>query len=511
MTKKASPRIKLSRSRRAARARAQQVQTMRRRQFLKAAGVGGASLFLPSLGQRSLAGPGDGPPCRLVVFFHEHGVYYDNWKMRLPNSPESDQVDFEFDLGNVGVEEFSPILAPLHAHRDDMVVLDGLAYLTAMIDPYGDGHAKGWMTAMTGNIARETYDDVKSHALTPSFDQIIKEIVRAQDSQLTDLASLEYGIRPWDGTFHHMNYGLDPNGDAVKVPHVVDPAAAFATLFPDTEGDPVAAARTTVLDRAAEQYEQLMPQLSSEDRAKLELHRDLVRDLEERVTALQNLECNEPILEPWDGGWEWTPEMYNYRLPAMLDLAAAAISCRVSRVVSFQTDVPPIELLGGTGDYHHDYAHQSAPGSDQEKVDVVTAQGAAHAEQVAMMVERLKAIPEEGGTVFDNTIVLWISELATGGHTHDQAPVVMLAGQNTPFARGRYLRFAQTTPRPAPLDGGWYPEGLVGQAYNPMLVSIIQAMGGEQNYCGRKSVTGVFPGGGTVEIGLTGTMERLYG
>lgn len=484
---------------------------VRRRQFLKAAGVGAASLFLPSIERKGHAGPGDGPPLRVVVFFHEHGVYYDNWKMRLPNSPDSELLDFEFSLAGLGADEFSPILAPLYDHRSEMIVLDGLAYLTAMSDPYGDGHAKGWMTAMTGNWARETYDDVKSHALTPSFDQIIKDIVRAQDSSLTDLASLEYGIRPWDGTFHHMNYGLDPNGAAVKIPHVVDPAAAFATLFPDTEGDVVAAGRTKVLERAQQQYEQLLPRLSTEDRNKLEQHRDLIHDLENRVEALQNLECSEPVLQPWNGGWEWTPEMYAYRLPAMLDLAAAAISCRISRVVTFQTDVPPISLMGGAGDYHHDYAHQSAPGAEQEKVDVVTAQGAAHASQVALMAERLKAIPEEGGTVFDNTIILWISELATGGHTHDQVPVVMLAGKNTPFAAGRYLRFGRTSPRPIPQGQSWYPEGLVGQPYNPLLVSVIQAMGGEQNYFGRKTITGTFPGGDNVEIGLTGPMTRLYG
>jgi len=408
-------------------------------------------------------------------------------------------------------DAYGEALLELGEIKQEMVVLDGLSYLTAMADPYGDGHAKGWMTAMTGNYARETYDDVKSHALTPSFDQVIKSIVRAQDSSLTDLAALEYGIRPWDGTFHQMNYGLDPNGNAVKIPHVVDPAAAFATLFPDTDGDVVAAARTDVLARAAQQYEQMMPRLSTEDRNKLEQHRDLIHDLESRVDALANLECAAPMLDPWDGGWEWTPEMYGYRMPAMIDLASAALSCRISRVVSFQSDVPPISLLGGEGDYHHDFAHQSAPGADQYKVDVVTEQGAAHMSQVALMAERLKAIPEEGGTVFDNTIILSISELATGGHTHDQVPIVMLAGKNTPFAAGRYLRFGRTTPRPAPVGGGWYPEGLVGQPYNPLLVSVIQAMGGEQDYFGLKTITGTFPGGNTVQVGLTGTMPRLYG
>jgi hypothetical protein len=88
---------------------------------------------------------------------------------------------------------------------------------------------------------------------------------------------------------------------------------------------------------------------------------------------------------------------------------------------------------------------------------------------------------------------------------------VIIAGQNTPFARGRYLRFGRTTPRPIPDGQSWYPEGLVGQPYNPVLVSIVRAMGGEQNFVGRKSITGTFPGGEKVEIGLTGMMPRLYG
>ena len=128
-----------------------------------------------------------------------------------------------------------------------------------------------------------------------------------------------------------------------------------------------------------------------------------------------------------------------------------------------------------------------------------------------MMIERLKAVPEEGGTMFDNTIVLWISELATGGHTHDQVPIVMFAGQNTPFAAGRYLRFGRTTPRPIPEGQDWYPEGLVGQPHNQLLVSIIRAMGGEQDSFGRKSITATFPGGSTIEVGLTGPLTRLYG
>ncbi len=487
-----------------------------RRRFLQSCGLGGASLLLPSLMSRSAKAYPDDPPLRIIFFFTEHGTFYDNWAMRQPGLPESEHVAWEFNLAGLTQEEFSPILAPLHPFRDRMMVLDGLALLTAMSDPYGDGHAKGWCSSLTGNWARETYEDVKSHAATASIDQMIKAHLRAENPDLTDLVGVEYTVAPWEGTFHHLSYAKGPDGEAYKVPQLSDPVAAFDILFPN-EGmgaaDPIEGARMSVLDVARNQYDALAPQLSSEDRAKLELHRDLIHDLQDRITFLETLDCGAPTLPTPYAGWEWegnVGENFEYRTQAFIDLIAASMSCRVSQVVTLQAVIPPLDVIGGSGDYHNDYAHQSAWDAPQEKIDVVTEAERQHAQQVFRLAERLDSIPEGDGTLLDNTVIVWISELANGGHEHDQWPVVMIGGAANKFDMGRYIRFPRNTPRPKML-GEWSPGGFVGQAHNPLLVSLCRAMGMDIDYVGKKSVTGWFDDGGSTQIGLSGGMSQLYG
>lgn len=480
-----------------------------RRQFLQACGLGAGSLFLPSLLPRAAA-QADGPPPRILFFFSEHGTFYPNWRMRLPNSPESETVEYEFDLAGLAEDQFSEILRPLYPYRNEMIVLDGLALLTAIGDPHGDAHAKGWCASLTGEFARETYDNVKSHASIASIDQKIKQHLRAQDPSLTDLASLEYAIGSYNKSFHHLTYGTDPEGNAVKVPMEVSPKTAFDALFggQGVMDDPVRAARLNVVDAVRQQYEQMAPRLSGADRAKLESHRDLVHDLHQRIAAFQGLECAPPMVvdQAYDG---WSAEHYAYKRDSFVELVAAAFSCQVSRVATILGWIPPMEMIGGVGDYHHDYAHQSAWDAPPEKIAVVTAAEKVLAQTFAAFAARLQQIPEGDGTVYDNTILVWVSELADGGHGHNQWPVVILGGAAGKFKGGRYLRFPETSP--FPVTQGWNSGGLVGQPHQPLLTSLCQAMGMAVDSTGRKSITCRAPDKSLIEVGLTGRMERLYG
>ncbi len=480
-----------------------------RRRFLQACGVGAGSLFLPSLLPRAAAGP-DGPPTRLLIFYSEHGTFYNNWKMRRPDSPTSEQAEYEFDLKGLAEADFSEILRPLHPYRDDVIVLDGLALVTAMADPYGDGHAKGWCASLTGEWARETYDDVKSHAAIASIDQRIKDYLRGEDKALTDLTSLEYGIANWSGLFHNLSYGVDSMGNAVKVPIEVEPIKAFEALFGglDDGDNPIKAARLNVVDAARAQYEKMAPKLSGADRAKLEAHRDLVHDLHQRIESFANLECAPPVIvdQPYA---EWTGDRFAFKRDSFIEMVAAAFSCQISRVATMYSWIPPMDLIAGVGDYHHDYAHQSGDDALPEKIQVVTNAERVLAETVAKFAERLKQIPEGDGTVYDNTIIVWMSELANGGHGHNQWPVVILGGAAGKFAGGRYLRFPETVPHPVTKD--WNPGGFVGQPHQPLLTSLCQAMGMPVDAIGMPTITCRTPDNTLVEVGLTGRMERLYG
>lgn len=484
-------------------------QVFNRRTFMQAAGLGAGSLFLPSLLPRAAAAP-DGPPLRILFFFAEHGTFYPNWRMRLPNSPESEQAEYEFDLKGLTEAEFSEILRPLHKFRNEMIVLDGLALLSAMADPYGDGHAKGWCSSLTGAFARETYDDVKSFAAIASIDQRIKSHLREEDPTLTDLTSLEYGLGNWAGTFHHLSYGTDSQGQAVKIPIEVEPYKAYQTLFSGLEdqNNPIRQARLGVVDAARAQYEKLAPKLNGADRAKLEAHRDLLFDLHQRIEAFQSLECTPPNIVDMPYA-DFNAERYAYKRDSFIDMVAAAFSCQVSRVATIFSWIPPMDMIGGAGDYHHDYAHQSAWDAPAEKIQVVTNAERVLAETFAAFAERLRQIPEGDGTVYDNTILVWLSELADGGHGHNQWPVVIIGGGAKKFKGGRYLRFPETVPHP--VTDGWNPGGFVGQPHQPLLTSLCQAMGMTNESTGLQSISCRAPDQTIVEVGLTGRMERLYG
>lgn len=468
--------------------------TPTRRRFLQALGLGGgAAMFLPSLVRRGgqAAAHGGAPPMRMIVLFTEHGVPHVNYDMHGGRDPNG---QWEYDLTGMTEAEMSPCLRPLWRHRQKLLVVDGLSLATAIGDPYGDGHAKGWCSALTGGLARETFEDVKSNAAKESLDQIVARELRAADPLLTDLTSLEVGVYQYN--FHAALYRQPSGGgDVVRVPHEESPAAVFDRLFPNGDGtappDPVRVAQGDVMASVGDMYESLAPRLSGEDRLKLEQHRDLVRDMEQRIRLLDGLDCGPPTIE--DYGWGQVPHSQRYmaHTRSFWDLATVALSCGVSRVVTMQFGQPPVDLIGGSGDLHHDYAHRSAPYLVNEPdypnaVQMMTNFTALYAGLAAELADKLDAVPEANGTLLDNTIILWVSELSDGGHGHDPLPVVILGGGSR-FRTGRYMHYARETLTTT--TASWVDEDeTIGLPHNHLLVSVAQAMGVETDVVGDATI-----------------------
>lgn len=79
-------------------------------------------------------------------------------------------------------------------------------------------------------------------------------------------------------------------------------------------------------------------------------------------------------------------------------------------------------------------------------------------EQVATIVERLKAVPEGGGNMFDNTLVMYFPENGEGHHSHGtEAPFVILAGNNCRLnIAGQYIRLPYHATQGHKTIGNWY-------------------------------------------------------
>ncbi len=457
---------------------------LRRRRFLQATGLGAGSLFLPSLLGAGLLGSGaaraqaTAPPKRLIVMFTQHGFVYDAIKMR-PGAGQSggvsESADFDIALADVDDAQLSRVLRPLAPFKDRLSVIDGLAMATAEADILFNEHDKGARHALTGKHIIDAPGGVQAGGA--SFDQLVAR----QLAQSGRLKSIELGVTGSSNggaVYRDANQPLPPDSD---------PRGAFSRLFPvagadvASDANKVASGQSSVLDLVRGQYDDLVPRLSGEDKKKLELHRDLVRDAELRVRALQELQCrgpSEPALVDDFG----SVEHYESRFDAFVDITAAALACDLTRVVTLQMSQLRNDHLGIAGDVHADFAHNSD--TNPTSIEVMSRYGEVHAEHFRRLLVGLDSVPEGNGSLLDNCAVLWCSELANGTHKYNLWPAVVAGGAGGALRMGRYLRFVPATKNANPNPGFAGVERVIGRPHNHLLTSLAQAVGADVDSVG---------------------------
>ena len=458
---------------------------LNRRRLLQALGLGASSLFLPSLGRRSRGDTAGGPPCRIAFVMTHHGVVYDEWKMRPGGAPES---AFDEDISGLDASEFSAILEPLQPFADRMMVLDGLDLVTIKPQGSGIGHYLSPINAMTG--APTTGDNNTARSTAVSIDQIIAEGIARPDR----LRSVEVGMG--DEPISYATAGQ-------ALPRETRPDAFWDRLFPGgaepDNGPPTVAARVqdgqaSMLDLVGQEYEALRPKLSSEDRQKLEAHRDLIRDLEQRVSGYATVDCTAPS-RPEDV-LNSDPDRYNKMTKQFTDLLSVAFACDLTRVATLVLTQLPNSAFGAPpGDVHQDFAHLcDPPDPDPVAYEQMTRYHRHHATQILDFLQTLDAVPEGDGTMLDNTLVVWLNEMADGTHNQDVYPMVLFGGANIPLRWGRYLRFDMNGP--VPLGSGYYnTQRPSGMPQNRVLATLAQAMGVDVSVVGDSEVAA---DGGTI-------------
>ncbi|MGF1466140.1 MAG: DUF1552 domain-containing protein [Sandaracinaceae bacterium] len=440
-----------------------------RRRFLTALGLGGASLVLPSLGGRT-ARAGDGVPTRVVFFITPHGAVPSGWQMQRMG----EEQDYAYDLASVPESEWSPILRPLYRHRQRLLAINGLASTTSLAEvarvQQGIGHDAN------------AHHVCQAHLLTADFALQRPGSTAIGGTRTLDLVlGDEVGVPGrWTnrvyGYRHQHPYSYVASGE--PAPRESDPGTAFQDIMglarPTPVGEPsrddrIDMARASVLDLAAAEYEALLPQLGAEDRAKLDRHRQLIRDLEVGLTAPSGpgpAICDPRFSETG------TPTQQFFRLISL------ALSCDLTRVVTFVTDHLDAEDFGAPPgiNIHQDIAHASTPDTsgysptaEQQMIDY----NVVYAEQFAELLDALESVPENGETVLDHTAVVWLTELATGTHWQHRLPHVVAGSACGYFRTGQYVHFAQNQLTAQSWGGRWFH----GPGHNRLYVNLLHAMG----------------------------------
>ena len=459
---------------------------MTRRQLLTATGLAAGSLFLPSLlGRGGKARSQSAEPIkRLVIFTTQHGPVPANWRMTRDNA---DFGNWEYNFDDPDQESFSRILRPLHVHRDKLLVVEGLAQTTALKYETFNQHNSAVLSMLTG--AELSDENTTTGA---SVDQIIANAVAVPGR----IPSLEMATAPgvFIGGFVNAEGGQ-------RLPQAFDTGEIFDRLFPagsmneamePTEADRIRLAKQSVLSLVSDEYDHIAPRLNPEDRARLEQHRDLVRELELRVGSLASLDC----------GAQTRPTSVTdqvTRSNAMSDMIAAAFACDLTRVATLQvSQLETSEFGAPAGDVHQDYAHQSV--SDPNAAEQMTKYHTVEAEMFGYLANALDRYNDGDGTLLDNTAVLWITEHATGLHQQTQIPIVIAGSCGGAFRTGRYVSFAQDQ-----VTTSNYDHAPIGMSNSQLLVSLMQAMGLPNNSIGQSTVQSW----NNQTIDLTGPLPRL--
>ena len=428
-----------------------------RRRMLRGMGATMALPLLEAMVPMLRAAPGQpgALPARLACIYFPNGVRADRW------TPDGEGARFKL----------SPILSPLEAHREDILVLTNLCNKATFT---GDGHyvkTGGWLTGTT--ITKTTGSEISANGV--SMDQMAAATIGRE----TKLPSLELGTEPVaQGVDKNVNYTrLYASHIAWKTPTVplpceINPRVAFDRLFRggSRAGRQDAAERKSILDVVKDDADRLRADLGTADRRKVEEYLESVREVERRIEnearligagenlapeAMEQLKILDQRISRAMGKGSREEELgsaprfdFTEHVQIMMDIMVLAFWSDSTRVSTFMfgNDVSgrSFSFLDGVSGGHHEISHHQ---NNQKQLDQYERINRWHVEQFAYLLERMKGIKEGDGTLLDHSALLFGSSIRDGnGHDPKNLPLVLAGRANGEFKTGRHIVCDPETP-----------------------------------------------------------------
>ena len=322
--------------------------------------------------------------------------------------------------------------APLAPHQNDLCVVTG-------VNNAGDTSGTAGHTCNMATFLTALDVPAGISGLGTSADQMIAEKLKGQ----TRLRSLELGTSV---LYENPNAeaGYDPVlkdhlswNNNTPLPKEVDPGKVWDRLFAGTDPNATSAevARRkhygqSVIDAVRGDATALQSKLGKADNAKLDQYLSGVRELELRIAATAGGGCAA-------GARPGAPADIRQRVTQMLDMMVLAAMCDVTRVMTFSYENTVTEQthpwLGVNEGYHIGVTHNQ-PGAPYVTVNTWLVS------QLAYLLNKMKQVTEPGGTLLDNSIVYFASELGEGSsHDDSDLPIVIAGRAGGKLTPGRLL------------------------------------------------------------------------
>ena len=360
---------------------------------------------------------------RLGFVYFPHGAVIERW---VPTSTGTD-----FDM--------SDILAPAAAHKNKMTIVSGLRNKPAESnDPHGIVVGT-WLRCVAPN-------DPSGKGVTAD------QIAAQQIGQGTTFPSIEVGT-PTGGPCapgFSCSFGSSmsfPTPD-VGLPIENNPRKLFFQLF--GQGDN-AAERAAIVDETGSILDSIMgdaaslqKKLGAEDIARVDTYLESVREVERRVEMMKSQDLTGVEIPSAPVG---IPSSFEEHLTILFDLIALAYQINLTNVATFlmekEVSMRTYANLGVTEAFHPLSHH----GDDPAKKERLARVQAFHTQVFSKFLDRLDNMEEAGGTVLDNSIILFGSNMSNSDkHNQDPLPNAVFGLGGGSIRGGQHLAYAQDTP-----------------------------------------------------------------
>jgi hypothetical protein len=415
-----------------------------RRTLLRAAGI---SIALPTLDAmidgkgrwRHAARAATPPPVRVLAFHWPHGVVLSQW---IPATTGAGYT-------------LTPGLMPLAAYQGDINVISGLQQLCWLKGP-GGGHANGMPDFATAVVS------IATGAGGPSFDQVLANELGSATKFRSLVGHREQADGATEGaTTAHMN-NISWAAAGMPQPADRDPLHFFTTLVsaipqsttstaagPTPEVEATIARKKSVLDHVMSEISSLENRVGSVDRARLDSHLSSLREVERIATMAPaavpvGTSCVAPAAMPT------ADEIMSYdeRTNIYLRMFALAFACDITRYGSmaqsngYDSRVYT-DLTGNIGD-HHGITHNGMYGPMPPTVEMTFV--TYFMGKLAYLLNLLKSTPEGAGTLLDNCLIYYGSEMSEGWHVATNMPVVLAGKAGGQVKTGQHILYPVGTP-----------------------------------------------------------------
>lgn len=409
-----------------------------RRAVLKGLGV---SVGLPLLdamvpAATAIAQTPAAPKLRVGFFYIPHGAI-------LWNTPHGPDMDHWTPSGAGETFELSPILEPLEAYKHLVTSFSNLEN-RASADSVHRYNPATWLSGMTPDL----------QAPGPSMTATIDQLIAGHIGQETALPSLEVcsestmqAVACGGGYGCLYSSTLSYRNATTPLPMEFNPRKVFAQLFGegDTPEERAAIVNQTksLLDLIAERTEALKRSLGASDRVILDGYLDTIREIERRIELaeqrdLSGVDVPEAPLGELDS--------FDEQVRLMFDLMAVAYQADLTRVASY------IMVAEGT---NRSYNHIGVPDSfhplshhanNLERMHKLVRIQRYHVERFADFVTKLAETPDGEGTLLDNSMFLYGSNMANSDlHNNYPVPNILVGGGAGTLKGGQQIDLPERT------------------------------------------------------------------